>query len=81
MPRSLSFFCPGIFSDVQARGSHSQGFNVPMSHLRNYPYFPTSHKVPDILIAGTIHQVPFVAEREILASERTVWVECCTVKT
>lgn len=52
-----------------------------MSHLWNYPYFHTSHKVPDILIAGTIHQVPFVAEREILACEKPVWVEHCTIKT
>jgi len=73
-------FFPRAFSDVQAR-VHSQGLHTSMSHLRNYPYFHTSHKVPDILIAGTIHQVPFVAEREILACERTVWVEYRPVKT
>lgn len=61
--------------------SLSQGFHASMSHLQRYPYFHTSHKVPDILIAGTIHQVPFVAEREILACEQTVGVEYCTVKT
>lgn len=74
------FFFPRVFSDVQAR-VRSQGFHASMSHLRNYPYFPTSHKVPDILIAGTIHQMAFVAGREILACEKTVWVEYCTVKT
>lgn len=42
----------------------SQGFHSSMSHLWSNPYFHTSHKVPDILISGPIHQVPFVAERE-----------------
>lgn len=77
----VCLFFPRVFSDVKARVS-SQGFYTSMSHLRNYPYFHTSHKVPDILMAGTIHQVPFVAEkRERLACEKTVWVEYCTVKT
>lgn len=71
--------CPFFFS-VQAR-VHSQGFHASVSHLWNYPYFPTSHKVPDILIAGTIHQMPFVAKREILACEKTARVEYCSVKT
>lgn len=65
---------------MQAR-VRSQGFHASMSHLWNHSYFPTSHKVPDILIAGTTHQMPFVAEREILACEETVWAEYCTVKT
>jgi len=54
-----------------------------MSHLRSYPYFHTSRKVPDILIAGTgtILQVPFVAVREILVCEQTAWVEYCAVRT
>lgn len=79
LPQSLSFF-PSVFSDMQAR-VRSQGFHASMSHLWNYPYFHTSHKVPDILIAGTTHQVPFVAEREILACEKTARVEYRTVKT
>ncbi len=73
------FFSPRAFSDVQER-VRSLGFYASMNHLRIFPYFPTSHKVPDILIAGTTHPVPFVAEKEILAGERTVWVEYCTVK-
>lgn len=67
------------FLDLRARVG-SQGFHASMSHLPNSPYFPTSHKVPDILIAGTIHQVPFVAVREILPCEMTVWAVFCAVK-
>lgn len=81
VPQSLSIsFFPRVFSDMQAR-VRSQGFHASVSHLWSHPYFPTSHKVPDILIAGTTHQMPFVAEREILACEEPVWAEYCTVKT
>lgn len=75
MPQSFSiFFFPGVFSDKQAR-VRSQGFHTSMNHSWNHPYFPTSHKVPDILMAGTWHQMPFVAGGEILASEKIVCVE------
>lgn len=80
VPQSLSFFLTKSLFRREGK-SLSQGFQASMSHLQSYPYFHTSHKVPDILIAGTIHQVPFVAEREILACEQTVGVEYCTVKT
>lgn len=65
---------------MQAR-VHSQGFHTPMSYLCNYPYFHTSHKVPDILIADIMHQVPFIAVGETSAGEESVSAECCTVKT